>query len=96
MNFFRSLGGALIVAIFGAILLGGLPPSALTGMTMETLVSNIAQSGFDIASVFRWVFAAAAFGLALALGSVAAMEERPLRSRIHGHDASAQRRPTRS
>ena len=23
MNFFRSLGGALIVAVFGAILLGG-------------------------------------------------------------------------
>jgi len=89
MNFFRSLGGALIVAVFGAILLGGLPQSALTGTTMETLATNIAENGVDVATVFRWVFAAAAFGLALALACVSAMEERPLRSRIHGDNTAA-------
>src|SRR5262249_32705061 len=37
MNFFRSLGGALIVAAFGAIVLGGLPPGAAEHVTLETL-----------------------------------------------------------
>jgi MFS family permease len=82
MNFFRSLGGALIVAVFGAILFSGLPESVLARTTIETLASDIAQSGADVASVFRWVFAAAALGLALALGCIALMEERPLKSRV--------------
>src|SRR4029079_94828 len=55
MNFFRSLGGALIVAVFGAILFSGLPESVLARTTIETLASDIAQSGADVASVFRWV-----------------------------------------
>src|SRR5204862_5027406 len=70
MNFFRSLGGALIVAVFGAILFSGLPESVLARTTIETLASDIAQSGADVASVFRWVFAAAALGLALAFGCI--------------------------
>ena len=82
MNFFRSLGGALIVAVFGAILFSGLPESVLARTTIETLASDIAQSGADVASVFRWVFAAAALGLALAFGCIALMEERPLKSRV--------------
>jgi MFS family permease len=82
MNFFRSLGGALIVAAFGAIVLGGLPPGAAEHVTLETLSSALASAGLDIAEVFRFVFAAAALGLLVTLGWLAAMEERPLRSRI--------------
>jgi MFS family permease len=82
MNFFRSLGGALIVAAFGAILFGRLPEAVLTRTTIDALATGIAESGIDVASVFRWVFAAAAFGLVLALGSIASMEERPLKSRV--------------
>jgi hypothetical protein len=82
MNFFRSLGGALIVAAFGAIVLGGLPPAAAKHVTLETLPAALALAGLDIAEVFRFVFAAAALGLLITLGWLAAMEERPLRSRI--------------
>jgi EmrB/QacA subfamily drug resistance transporter len=89
MNFFRSLGGALIVAAFGAILLGGLPASMLGRITLETLSSSTAQNGFDIAIVFRWLFAAAAFGLTLAFAALWAMEERPLRSRLHHEETAA-------
>jgi EmrB/QacA subfamily drug resistance transporter len=82
MNFFRSLGGALIVAVFGAILLGGLPQGIAAHVTMATLARSLAGAGLDIAGVFRWIFAAAALGLLVTLGWLAAMEERPLRGAV--------------
>ena len=76
-NFFRSLGGAFIVAVFGAIVLGG------TGMggavSFETLAASAAGSGVDLASVFAWVFIATMAGFGLALAFLFRMEERPLR-----------------
>lgn len=75
MNFFRSLGGALIVAAFGAIVLNaggaaghdgdlrGLPPEARAGLS----------------HAFGLIFAATAAGLAAALGFIAMMRELPLR-----------------
>jgi EmrB/QacA subfamily drug resistance transporter len=83
MNFFRSLGGALIVAAFGAIVLGGLPLGVAEHVTLETLPATLAAAGLDVSGVFRWVFAAAALGLAITLGWFLAMEERPLKSRVH-------------
>ena len=67
-NFFRSLGGAFIVAIFGAIVLGatGLAKGSLHA---ERIVAPARQSGADLAAVFRYVFAAACIGFALALAS---------------------------
>ena len=90
MNFFRSLGGALIVAAFGAIVLGGLPQGAVEHVTLDTLAKSLASAGLDIAIVFRWVFAAAAAGLLVALGGLMAMEERPLRTRVHEQTAAAE------
>ncbi|MDQ0472387.1 MDR family MFS transporter [Labrys wisconsinensis] len=90
MNFFRSLGGALIVAGFGAIVLGGLPASAQAGLSMERLAASFAEHGLDIAFVFRWVFAAAALGLTLSLCALAAMEERPLKASVHEASAAAE------
>ncbi|KLK94025.1 MFS transporter [Microvirga vignae] len=76
-NFFRSLGGALIVAVFGAIVLSG---SGLSGAaSFETLGTAAAQSGIDLADVFSDVFIAAIAGFGLALAFLIAMEERPLR-----------------
>ncbi|WP_445501954.1 MDR family MFS transporter [Microvirga sp. G4-2] len=76
-NFFRSLGGALIVAAFGAIVLSG---SGLSGAaSFETLGAAAAQSGIDLADVFSDVFVAAIVGFGLALAFLVAMEERPLR-----------------
>jgi EmrB/QacA subfamily drug resistance transporter len=82
MNFFRQLAGAVIVAAFGAIVLGGAGPA---GLTLETLAAQasggagLAQT--DLAHVFRWVFAAAAACLGVGLVMLAVMEERPLRGR---------------
>jgi MFS family permease len=79
MNFFRSLGGALMVALFGAIVLGG---NSRGGgrVTLETLAAEGGRVG-DLPGVFRWVFAAAALCLAIGLVCLLMMEERPLRGR---------------
>jgi EmrB/QacA subfamily drug resistance transporter len=78
MNFFRQLGGALIVSLFGAIVLGGAAAGS-EAATHETLRSVLA-AGPALAEIFRWVFLAALVGFALALAFLIAMEERPLRS----------------
>jgi len=76
-NFFRSLGGAFIVAIFGAIVLSGTGFGGAT--SFESLAGVAAQSGVDLAGVFSHVFMAAVVGFALAFVFLLAMEERPLR-----------------
>jgi EmrB/QacA subfamily drug resistance transporter len=77
-NFFRSLGGAIIVALFGAIVIG------FTGVTgaksFETLADTARQSGVDLSEVFRYVFGAATCGFALAFLFMLLMKEMPLRS----------------
>ncbi|KAB7781901.1 MDR family MFS transporter [Methylorubrum populi] len=73
MNFFRSLGGVLIVAVFGTIVLGGTVGS---GGEIESLARGADSA--HLAATFRWVFAAASVGLLLASVFLGAMEERPL------------------
>jgi EmrB/QacA subfamily drug resistance transporter len=76
-NFFRSLGGAFIVAIFGAIVLSG---SGMNGVaSFETMAATATQSGINLADIFGYVFMAAVVGFGLALVFLLAMEERPLR-----------------
>lgn len=82
LNFFRSLGGALIVAAFGAIVIGSLPADLAAHVTIETLASTLAAAGRDIGSVFRWVFIAATAGLVISLVSLYLMEEKPLRTHV--------------
>jgi EmrB/QacA subfamily drug resistance transporter len=82
LNFFRSLGGALIVAAFGAIVIGSVPADKTNNVTIETLASSFAAAGSDIGSVFRWVFIAAIAGLLVSLASLCLMEEKPLRSNV--------------
>src|SRR6202035_3053802 len=60
LNFFRTLGGALVVAIFGAILLGGVSAGP-AGMAPDQLA---AWHG-DLVPSFRWVFIAASICLAI-------------------------------
>ena len=79
MNFFRQLAGAVIVAAFGAIVLGGAGAPGLTVETLAAQASGLAQS--DLAHVFRWLFGAAAACLGLGLVLLGIMEERPLRGR---------------
>ncbi|MBN9540794.1 MAG: MFS transporter [Alphaproteobacteria bacterium] len=82
MSFFRSLGGALVVAAFGAIVMGSLPPDRTTGVTMENLAALLATGGSDIGLVFRLVFGAATAGILVGLFHIARMEERPLRNTV--------------
>jgi EmrB/QacA subfamily drug resistance transporter len=80
MNFFRSLGSALVVAVMGAIVLAWLGATAERGIGSGSLAAMAAAQGIDLAEVFRWVFVCAAICLALAFVAMAAMEERPLRA----------------
>jgi MFS family permease len=73
LNFFRTLGGAIIVAAFGAIVLGSGAGDAGT-----TTLESLATAHGDLASAFRWVFIAAVICLAIAFASLLAVEERPL------------------
>jgi EmrB/QacA subfamily drug resistance transporter len=73
LNFFRTLGGAIIVAVFGAIVLGGVDGGPGT-MTLEKLA---AQHG-DLAPAYHWVFLTAAIFLSISFACLFAVEERPL------------------
>jgi hypothetical protein len=80
MNFFRSLGGALIVAAFGTIVLGGAAGGAGGGAhDVESLIRGADPA--QLALTFRHVFLAACLGLLGAFTFLALMEERPLRER---------------
>jgi EmrB/QacA subfamily drug resistance transporter len=87
MNFFRQLGGAILVAVYGAIIVGG--ASGASATSVEELARNAAASGTDLAFLFQMVFAVAAVGFALALAAFAVMEERPLRVTRPGASSTA-------
>jgi MFS family permease len=74
-NFFRALVSALVVAVLGAIVLGGLGGG--TGEAVEML-ARVAP-GDALAHAFRFVFLTAGLVLAFALAFMVAMEERPLK-----------------
>ncbi len=79
LNFMRQLGGAIIVAAFGAIVLGGVD-SGGRGLTLDMLRGGSKLAGSDFAAVFGWLFAAGAVLLAAGLVAVLVVEEKPLRS----------------
>jgi len=74
-NFVRALASALMVALYGAILFGGVSGR---GVTLETIATG-ADAGASAAH-FHWIFAAAAACLAISFLFMLAMEERPLRA----------------
>jgi EmrB/QacA subfamily drug resistance transporter len=79
MNFFRSLGGAIVVAAFGAILLGHVGGHASTLLHAEAVGVPTGAPAEALRQGFRWMFIASALGLVAALACLLAMEERPLR-----------------
>ena len=85
LNFFRTLGGAIIVAVFGAIVPGG----GSDGTGVETL-EQIAVSHGDMAPAFHWVFIAAAICVAISFLCLLAVEERPLHGPVHLAQNAAQ------
>jgi MFS family permease len=85
MNFFRSLGSALVVALFGAIVLGG--AGGGSGISVDAL-ARVAP-GLDFASVFRFVFLSAGLVLGFGLAFTIAMEQKPLRGPVAKEAADA-------
>ncbi|HEY4133582.1 MAG TPA: MDR family MFS transporter [Alphaproteobacteria bacterium] len=73
INFFRSLGGAIIVAIFGAIVINGLGAGAHAP-------GHGATGGFSgiPTSTFQMLFAAAAIAVVIGTALLLLMEERPI------------------
>jgi predicted MFS family arabinose efflux permease len=79
-NFFRQIGGALIVAVFGAIVLGGIGASG-AGLSHEALqVGGVDRE--TMVGVFRYVFGAATVGFAFSLICLVRMKELPLRTGV--------------
>lgn len=76
-NFFRQIGGALIVAVFGAIVLGGIGANG-AGLSAETLRAGAVERE-TMVRLFQYVFAATFAGFALALLFLLRMKELPLR-----------------
>jgi len=87
INFVRALTSALMVALYGAILFGGM--GAGRGVTLESFAGANAGA---FAGHFRWIFAASALSLALSFLLLMLMEERPLRTQAGPHP-KAQARP---
>ncbi|WP_374450227.1 MFS transporter [Stella sp.] len=84
MHFFRQLSGALVIAGFGAIVLG-------TGVVVARgSGAHVApELAAGLAGAFQWVFLAAAFGVATALAAFVRMKELPLRDRVSTGPATA-------
>jgi hypothetical protein len=76
-TFCRQLGGALIVAIFAAILVAGGAETAV----LQKGVAHAATVDTGLVAAFRWIFLSALGTVLMALICLSAMEERPLRGR---------------
>ena len=74
-NFFRSLFSALVVAVLGAIVLGGLGGG--TGMSVQMMAR--AASSAELSYAFRFVFIACALVVTFGMAFIISMEERPLK-----------------
>jgi hypothetical protein len=90
LNFFRQLGGAIIVAVFSAIVLGGVEGGVAARALGE---ASRGASAAEFAVRFRFVFIAAAVMLAISLAALLAIEERPLRGPVPPTAAPRPRSP---
>jgi EmrB/QacA subfamily drug resistance transporter len=80
LNFFRSLGGAILVPALSAVFLAA--AAASDHASIQTVILEGARNGVDLAHVFTGVFAGAAVALFLAFAFQVAMKELPLRSAL--------------
>jgi EmrB/QacA subfamily drug resistance transporter len=85
LNFFRTLGGAIVVALFGAIVLG-----AVSDGSQVTTLENLAAGHGDLGPAFRWVFITAALCLGISFLCLLAVEERPLHGPVRIAEEPAQ------
>jgi EmrB/QacA subfamily drug resistance transporter len=80
MGFFRSLGGALIVAAFGAMLFSQIPNLSALQESSGAKLAEIVASG-EMHNAFRPMFGLAAAVLVLALAAFSLMPEKALRGK---------------
>ena len=83
LNFFRTLGGAIVVALFGAIVLGAATKGA------PARLDTLAAGHGDLGPAFHWVFIAAAICLGISFCCLLLVEEHPL----HGPMRTARESP---
>ena len=88
-NFFRALFSSLVVAILGAIVLGGL--GGVTGMSIEMLARAASSEALSFA--FRFVFLACMLVLSFGMAFLISMEEKPLRGPSPSPSAEAPSAP---
>jgi MFS family permease len=81
LNFFRSLGGAILVPVFSAIFLAAAAAGGGVA-SVQTIILEGGSSGIDFGHVFTGVFAAAAIALFIAMLFQLAMKELPLRAHM--------------
>jgi EmrB/QacA subfamily drug resistance transporter len=79
-NFFRSLGSAIFVALFGAIFIGSLGLGGKAIGSLPQLVAEAAANGTAVGPAFRNVFAASVVAMAIGFLFIVLMRELPLRS----------------
>jgi MFS family permease len=77
LNFFRLLGGTIVVAGFGAIILGHGGPVGL--VALQTALRGAGTAAGGAAADFSAVFVAACICLAASFAALLMVEERPLR-----------------
>lgn len=82
MTFFRQLGGALVVAVLGAVLLAALAGSGAGDIESLARTADAAT----LAGAFGQVFATVAVVVALAVVALAFLPERPLRGSVHARE----------
>ncbi|TCT02868.1 MDR family MFS transporter [Aquabacter spiritensis] len=77
-NFFRALGGALMVAMLGAVFIGAL------GASKPGDLAQLAQSSdtMNVAFAFKIVFGCSAVALLIGTGFLIAMKQLPLRATV--------------
>jgi hypothetical protein len=80
LNFSRSLGGAILVAVFGAVFLSiAVAAAGTSGTSVQSIIAD--GAGVDFAPMFRGIFVAAAVTLCLSFIFMLALKELPLRGR---------------
>lgn len=84
LNFFRSLGSAVLVTALGTIFLVAVGLPDIAAASIETLVAEAGRQAADFAFAFRCVFLAVAASLIIALALLLGLEERPLRETVAG------------
>ena len=90
LNFFRSLGGALIVAAFGAIVIGSLPAGMAAHVTIENLARHVHRRRPRYRLGVPLGLHRRDGGILVSVISLSVMEERPLRGSVRPEAGAAE------